>query len=162
MIAPKSVNEFITFVEPFKYTSNTDGSITILGNWVKKNIVLISLPILKPNSSKYFKFQCHRKIKDNIIEIFTEFNDNKYDMSYPIRLIGGFVPRHKYWNPKRSISIHSYGLALDINWDTNPVGKRGDIPDEVVELFKKHGWSWGGDWKQKDSMHLEFYSGKPF
>lgn len=162
MTAPTSFTEFITLVEPFKYSSNKDGSIKILGDWEKRNIVLLTLPILKPNSTKYFKFQCHKKIKENILEIFTEYKDNKYDNAYPIRLLGGFVPRHKFWNPKRSISIHSYGLALDINWDTNPVGKRGDMPDYVIELFTKHGWTWGGSWKQPDPMHLEYYSGKAF
>jgi len=166
MIAPTNYKELISLVGSFKFSENIDkktnkpdGSVTILGDWVRQNIVLIELPILKPNSTKFFRMQCHKKIKENILEIFQEYKDNSYDSKYKIRMLGSFMPRHRLWNPKKSLSIHSYGLALDINWDTNPVGKKGDMPNFVVELFKKHGWTWGGDWKNpKDFMHMQFYT----
>lgn len=165
MTAPKTYQELIQFVGSFKYdevlnptTKKPTGEVKILGDWERQNIVLITLPILRPNSTKFFRLQCHKNIKDNVLEIFTEYKHNQYDVSYPIRLFGGFMPRHMLWNPKKPLSIHSYGLAIDINWDTNPVGKRGDMPDYVVVLFKKYGWTWGGDWKSpKDPMHFQYF-----
>lgn len=71
------------------------------------------------------------------------------------------------------LSNHAYGKAIDINPLQNPYiskkiilpknGKynkkaKGTItPDSaVVKVFKKHGWSWGGDWKsKKDYQHFE-------
>lgn len=71
-------------------------------------------------------------------------------------------------------SFHNYGLAFDIvilldknndgvfetaSWDTKADNDKDGIPDwmEVVNYFKKLGWSWGGDWKGKlvDAPHLE-------
>ena len=53
-------------------------------------------------------------------------------------------------------STHAWGVALDINAPTNPRGSRGDIPDTVVDMWKAHGWEWGGDWRFTDPMHFEF------
>ena len=70
-------------------------------------------------------------------------------------------------------SIHNYGLALDIvllvdkdkngtfesaSWDdkTDFDGDRTADWMEVVNIFKKNGWTWGGDWtKFKDKPHFE-------
>lgn len=69
-------------------------------------------------------------------------------------------------------SIHNYGLALDIvllkdtnndgshetaSWETNIDFDKDGKPDwmEVVNIFKSHGWEWGGDWKFKDAPHFQ-------
>lgn len=71
------------------------------------------------------------------------------------------------------LSNHSYGLALDINPFLNPYhapdGKvfpykakyNPDIAgtlkenEEVVMIFKMHGWEWGGAWEHKDWQHFQ-------
>jgi len=60
-------------------------------------------------------------------------------------------------------SMHSGPIAIDINPAKNPMQKtlKTDIPPRVREIFKKHGFFWGGDWKSvKDAMHFE-YQGAP-
>ncbi|MEK7113749.1 MAG: M15 family metallopeptidase, partial [Patescibacteria group bacterium] len=57
-------------------------------------------------------------------------------------------------------SAHAYGVALDINPDRNPFGKkpRTDMPPSFVKLFKEEGWGWGGEWRRvKDAMHYSKY-----
>lgn len=75
---------------------------------------------------------------------------------------------------KTELSNHSYGTAIDINPMQNPfISISGNhIPKgssynptnmgtitaegEVVQLFKKNGWRWGGDWKDPiDYQHFE-------
>lgn len=73
-------------------------------------------------------------------------------------------------------SIHQYGLALDIvlmkdkdnngtfesaSWETNLDFDDDHIADwmEVVNIFKKNGWEWGGDWKFKDAPHFQKANG---
>jgi hypothetical protein len=63
----------------------------------------------------------------------------------------------------RNLSMHAYGLAIDINAPENQLGwKPGAHPDSftddhpVVKAFKAEGWTWGGDWKSRpDGMHFQ-------
>jgi len=57
------------------------------------------------------------------------------------------------------LSLHSWGIALDINPERNPQGGDSDIPPAVIDIFKKHGFFWGGDWtgQDRDPMHFEWY-----
>lgn len=53
-------------------------------------------------------------------------------------------------------SQHSFGRAVDINWNDNPRGGQGKIDPVVArELAQKYGMKWGGDWKNPDPMHFE-------
>lgn len=67
-------------------------------------------------------------------------------------------------------SAHSYGIAIDINtsfsdywlW-SNPNSTETDtlkymnrIPFEIVKVFERHGFIWGGRWYHYDTMHFEY------
>lgn len=57
----------------------------------------------------------------------------------------------------RSWSKHSWGAAVDVNWQTNPYGRklRTDMPKWFIQLWKDEGFGWGGDWRNvKDAMHF--------
>lgn len=65
---------------------------------------------------------------------------------------GGFV---------QAPSNHSFGTAFDINSDSNPqgkkppaVGQKGSVR-ELVPIFEKHGFRWGGLFPTPDGMHFE-------
>ena len=80
---------------------------------------------------------------------------------------GRTKPGKKVTNAKGGQSVHNYGFAVDIvliidgktaSWDTAKDWDNDRKSDwmEVVEIFKKNGWSWGGDWlKFKDMPHFE-------
>ena len=63
----------------------------------------------------------------------------------------------------KGYSLHAYGIALDINWNTNPYGTtKTDMPrgmvDEIEAIRTTAGlpvWEWGGDWRTPDTMHYE-------
>lgn len=61
-------------------------------------------------------------------------------------------------------SLHSWGIALDINPSRNPQGEPSDLPAEVIDIFKKYGFFWGGDWggKDNDPMHFEWYGAEVY
>lgn len=59
-----------------------------------------------------------------------------------------------------SLSIHSWGAAIDLDPERNPMGRRygegrGMIPMAVVEIFAREGWEWGGGWSRPDAMHFQ-------
>lgn len=64
------------------------------------------------------------------------------------------------------LSMHSFGAAIDLNAKVNtywqwykgndPLGLRKAFPVEVVEVFERHGFVWGGKWAEFDIMHFEY------
>ena len=74
-------------------------------------------------------------------------------------------------------SYHNYGLAIDIvllvdkdkngtfetaSWDvkTDFDGDGKSDWQEVVAIFKRYGYEWGGDWKFNDAPHFQKTFGK--
>ncbi len=64
-------------------------------------------------------------------------------------------------------SAHSFGIAVDINvkyanywlWDRElkrPHKYTIRYPLEIIEIFEKHGFIWGGKWYYYDTMHFEY------
>lgn len=61
-------------------------------------------------------------------------------------------------------SFHTFGLAIDVNPVRNPSTHSRppitDIPSQIIDIFKKYGFGWGGDWQEPvDPMHFEWYGG---
>jgi len=55
----------------------------------------------------------------------------------------------------RSYSLHSWGIAVDVNAFENPMGGKSKLSNEFVKCFKDAGFDWGGDWKLPDPMHFQ-------
>lgn len=72
---------------------------------------------------------------------------------YDVKTAGGYNCRNVAGTKQRS--VHSWGLAIDINSATNGRGIRGDIPADIVEMWEDHGFTWGGRWAYRDDMHFE-------
>jgi hypothetical protein len=64
-------------------------------------------------------------------------------------------------------SMHAYGAAIDLNlafsnywlWDSGKAGKivwRNRMPEQIVNIFERHGFIWGGRWYHYDTMHFEY------
>ncbi len=63
-------------------------------------------------------------------------------------------------------SGHGYGIAIDLNlaysdywyWHRHdlPLRERNRMPAEIVAIFEKHGFIWGGKWYHYDTMHFEY------
>jgi hypothetical protein len=64
-------------------------------------------------------------------------------------------------------SAHSWGIAIDIDtqqadywrWNISPSGAfpyKNRIPLEIVRVFERHGFIWGGRWNHYDTMHFEY------
>jgi hypothetical protein len=66
------------------------------------------------------------------------------------------------------LSAHGYGIAIDIavrpshywQWQktssAQPLKWQNQIPIEIVHIFEKHGFIWGGRWHHYDTMHFEY------
>ncbi len=63
------------------------------------------------------------------------------------------------------LSAHSFGIAIDFGikysqywrWNKNwQKTKKINFPLEIVQIFQRHGFIWGGSWEHYDSMHFEY------
>jgi hypothetical protein len=76
----------------------------------------------------------------------------------------GFVKELKTWDgcfnvrKKRglaSMSLHSWGVAIDVNAAWNGLGKTPVLSAGFVKCFTDAGFDWGGTWTRKDGMHFQ-------
>ncbi|HBT96635.1 MAG TPA: hypothetical protein DEB25_02825 [Desulfobulbaceae bacterium] len=65
------------------------------------------------------------------------------------------------------ISPHTFGVAVDVHWQSGldywlASLQRGGyryhsvMPREIVAIFERHGFIWGGKWRHFDGMHFEY------
>ena len=76
----------------------------------------------------------------------------------------GFVTELKTWDgcfnirKKRgltSMSLHSWGIAIDVNAFENGLNQTPKLSPGFVKCFTDAGFDWGGTWKKKDGMHFQ-------
>ena len=98
------------------------------------------------------KLYCNKQIVAPLIQAFTNLIDR------------GVVNELKTWdgcfNVRRkrglkSLSLHSWGIAIDVNAAWNGLGKDPVLSKEFVKCFTDAGFDWGGTWTRKDGMHFQ-------
>jgi hypothetical protein len=76
----------------------------------------------------------------------------------------GCVKELKTWNgcfnlrlktSGTSLSLHSWGLAVDVNAAWNQYGKKPHLSGKLVKCFEDAGFEWGGRWRVPDAMHFQ-------
>lgn len=55
----------------------------------------------------------------------------------------------------KSMSLHSWGIAVDINAFENGLYQVPKLSQGFVKCFKDAGFYWGGDFKRLDGMHFQ-------
>jgi len=132
----------------------------------------------------------HEAVSEEVIDIFQILYEAKYPIAKMTRIeayagdddlsmaddnTSGFNHRRVAGSSK--LSLHAYGLAIDINPVENPyvkaqlvspdsgraylernLGQKGLITkgDILYNTFISKGWQWGGDWKSvKDYQHFQ-------
>ena len=140
----------------FSYRPTVGSSILVAGSWTSRNIAWkMRYADIKLGNN------CHRVVVDAIQGALTEIkksglsrfvntqNSNRYG--------GCFVGRYNrlagnFGAPSR----HAWGMAIDINTDTNPQGGVPQMNCAVVRIFRKWGFAWGGNFWPADGMHFEY------
>ncbi len=79
-------------------------------------------------------------------------------------IVTGCVKELKTWDgcfnirKKRgaaTLSLHSWGLAIDVNAAWNQFGKPPNLSPRFVKCFTDNGFDWGGTWAKPDGMHFQ-------
>ena len=140
---------------------------------MQKYLQRIDVPIINEKGKKTtMVLSVHKKLASEFYAIFSEMQKIKFRIkpsstcAYVWKTIIGSGGR---------ISQHSYGIAIDINWNDNPCfyntnvnvsngygsyrpyKNRYSVTKEVIAIWKAHGFGWGGDWTgKKDTMHFSY------
>lgn len=118
-------------------------------SWVAANITTGSVPIIG-------SVRCHRIMIPQLAAALAEIQDAGLAGEIrPGEYAGCYVPRFIDRDPRRGLSMHAFGLAVDFNTSTNQLGTRGDMHPDVVRIFERWGFAWGGWWGRPDPMHFE-------
>ena len=57
-----------------------------------------------------------------------------------------------------TMSLHSWGVAIDVNAFENGLGVEPKLSAGFVKCFTDAGFDWGGLWRRKDGMHFQLKS----
>lgn len=117
----------------------------------------------------------HPKLRDEVNALVEQSNAALTTHSQ-VRIVQGlrtfaeqdalYAQRPKVTNAKGGQSLHNYGVAVDFcliidgktaSWDLKKDWDGDKIADwmEVVSIFRKAGWEWGGTWKFTDNPHFQ-------
>lgn len=134
-------------VGTFNYTVIGGGRIAPDPAWVASHIATQQVPILG-------SVTCNRLIFPQLTAALNEIAARGLaDKIHPDEYAGCYYPR--FIAGTTTLSNHSFGLALDLNVPGNQRGTVGEMDRQVVAIFKKWGFAWGGDWHYTDPMHFE-------
>lgn len=159
-----------------------DGSLD--EDWARRNLIQLKLPfVLRYIDEDGTHFLSHLKVHRNAAGSFygalmdiwvfarirvkdrdgydrtTEYYDDetyKYLRSRNLDVTGGTYNFRKIIG-RRAPSTHSYGIAIDMDPEHNPLGStKTTFPAWYIAIWNKHGFFWGGDFKgRKDPMHFQ-------
>ncbi len=147
---PRAVDQSLaTAVGTFTYRYFADGSVAPDPDWVASQIRTGSVPVLG-------QVTCHKVLFPQLRAALQEIVDRGLaEQIIPDQFGGCYVPRFIGRNPERGLSLHTWGIAVDLNVPGNLRGTTGRINRDVVSVLKKWGFAWGGDWSYTDPMHFE-------
>jgi hypothetical protein len=131
----------------FSYRYFPDGTIQPDARWVRENIRTATLPIMGRVTCHRLMIPQLRGALQDVVDAGLAHTLSSYD--------GCYVPRFIERNPENSISLHTWGIAIDMDASKNYRGIDGTMHPEVVNIFKRWGFRWGGDWTYTDPMHFE-------
>ena len=159
------------------------GSNVMSRNWYRDNIIECheSLGNRLPGIPARWYIKVHWMVEPYLREALRRCAITCPD--YVIERLGNYHFRHIQNNPSKPLSMHSFGVAFDVNSADNGVERysRGGapaayspeymarwpngVPAEFVQCFTSCGFAWGSDWNEDgrtedhtflDPMHFEW------
>jgi len=139
---------------------------------VKSHLVPVIWPAPKPGQTKRIWVTSINGVNEHLQAVAQELVARPHLRPYVTNIGGTFN-----WRPilgTHRMSPHSFGIAIDINtsrseywkWDHRDDWQldsveinlqwRNSVPMEIVEIFERYGFIWGGKWFHYDTMHFEY------
>lgn len=152
-----------------------NGATPLTPEAMKIHLKTISVPIYDGKKKTTMNLTVHIKLATEFKAVFEEMAKSKF----PIKASETCAYVWKNIIGTGTVSQHSYGAAIDINWNDNPCfyntnvdvskGYQGyqpgknkySVTQKIIKIWEAHGFYWGGYWSgKKDTMHFS-YTEKP-
>jgi hypothetical protein len=160
LVPPRGLDQILaTFGDIFAYIA-TDH--TLDPRWQNDFLERITLPFPMTLSwdrgRSVSQITCHKLLADLFEDVFTEIQTA--GLQDKVTSFGGCFS----FRPQRTgtkLSTHAWGIAIDLNTETNAQGTSGNMDPAIVQIFCKAGFEWGGSWhgKSQGPMHFQFCTG---
>jgi hypothetical protein len=160
LLPPRGLDEIcVTFGDIFGYIAKDH---TLHAAWQTEFLARIALPfpltISWDHSQSVSAITCHKLLGSIFANVFSQIQSS--GLQNKITSFGGCFS----FRPQRTgtkLSTHAWGIAIDLNPETNQQGTAGDMDPAVIGIFRGAGFKWGGDWtgKTRDAMHFQFCTG---
>lgn len=116
------------------------------------------LPLSWDISRSVTQFACHKLLVPVLTRVFADIQTA--GLQPRLTSFGGCFS----FRPQRAgtkLSAHAWGIAIDLNPETNQQGTAGNMDQEIVAIFRQAGFEWGGGWqgRRRDPMHFQFCTG---
>lgn len=128
---------------------------------VKRN--LVSIKWMPKSTRKTVPISGVNDVAEKLTQVSNELDELPDEFKkYLIKTSGTY--NWRVISGTNRLSAHSFAIAIDINaqmanywkWAGKNYRYENNIPHEIVEVFEKHGFIWGGKWYHYDTMHFEY------
>jgi hypothetical protein len=102
------------------------------------------------------RFACHELMEGPFEAVFAEIY--RRDLWELLEDFGGCY-NHRRARGLQKLSTHSWGIAVDLNVSSNPLGRAPKMDPQIVAIFEDVGFTWGGRWSRPDGMHFQWATG---
>ena len=108
--------------------------------------------------SKATRGRCHHLLVENFQKALADIL--AAGLQDQVRNYGGIYNTRPIRGQASHPSTHSWGIAIDLEPESYPLGSTKRFPDPIVHIFQNAGFFYGGDFvSRKDPMHFQFCTG---
>ncbi|MGH9133636.1 MAG: M15 family metallopeptidase [Ilumatobacteraceae bacterium] len=142
----------------FAYQVHGDGSVTQEAAWQAANLPAGRVVL---SSQIPIRARCHNRIVGDLQAALADVAEaglaGAIDVANANAYGGCHYPRfNRIAGELGFLSRHSWGMALDTNTVSNCQGCVPQMNCDVVRIFRRHNFAWGGNFLVSDGMHFEW------
>jgi hypothetical protein len=150
----------------FAYRVLSDDSLALSPEWSAAHLAperewLFAYPGAPASSSATIRARCNLGVVADLTAALTDIHnaglDAAIDFSNANTYGGCYNPRfNRVTGSVGFVSRHTWGMAFDTNTTTNAQGSTPQMNCDVVRIFRRHNFAWGGNFISRDGMHFEW------
>ena len=160
LLPPRGLDQIIATFGDIFACIRSDHSLD--PGWQAESLDRVTMPFVLPLSwdisRTVTQFGCHKLLVPLLTRVFDEIQTAA--LRSKLTSFGGCFA----FRPQRTgtkLSAHCWGVAIDLNPETNQQGTPGNMDPRIVAIFRRAGFEWGGSWqgRKRDPMHFQFCTG---